>query len=298
MRKIQPRRRALTLLLCALFAAPVFLINATASAAAPAEDKMKAEEVVAKHLDSIGTAAARTEARSRVVVGISRAVFKVRNNAGAIEGRTVMASENNKVLFGMGFDNPDYIGEKFGFDGKKFTVGYLKPGLRSTLGSFILIHDNVFKEGLMGGTLSAAWPLLNVGERKSRLEYAGTDKIGDLPVHKIRYMPNKGSDLQVTLFFDVKTFRHVRTQYDRVTGARFGAGGVDNQATQRASRYRMTEDFSDFKAEGKLTLPHSYKLQLEIENTGGTSVHKWEMNLSQFAFNQPIEEKSFNVEAN
>ncbi|HEX8128551.1 MAG TPA: hypothetical protein VF527_05565, partial [Pyrinomonadaceae bacterium] len=248
---------------------------------------MKAEDVIAKHLESIGTAAARTEAQSRVVVGTSRAVFKARNNAGAIEGRTVMASENNKVLFGMGFDNPDYIGEKFGFDGKKFTVGYLKPGIRSTLGSFILIHDNVFKEGLMGGTLSSAWPLLNLAERKVRLEYAGTDKIGDLPVHKIRYMPSKGSDLQISLFFDAKTFQHVRTQYDRVAGARFSAGGVDSQASARAARYRMTEDFSDYKKEGNLTLPHSYKLQLEIENTGGTSVHKWEMHLGQFAFNQP-----------
>jgi hypothetical protein len=296
MRKIHLRRRALTLL-CALFVAPLFLTNAT-TGSARAEDKMRSEEVVAKHLESIGTEAARAEARSRIVVGTSRAVFKARNNAGAIEGRTVMASENNKVLFGMGFDNPDYIGEKFGFDGKKFTVGYLKPGTRSTLGSFILIHDTVFKEGLMGGTLSAAWPLLNVGERKSRLEYAGTDKIGDLSVHKLRYMPNKGSDLQISLFFDAKTFRHVRTQYDRVAGARFSAGGVDNQAVMRSSRYRMVEDFSDFKTEGKLTLPHIYKLQLEIENTNGTSVHKWDMNLGQFAFNQPVEEKSFNVEAN
>jgi hypothetical protein len=296
MRKIHLRRRALTLL-CALFIAPVFLMNAT-TGSGHAEDKMRPEEVVAKHLESIGTEAARADARSRVVVGTSRAVFKARNNIGSIEGRTVMASENNKVLFGMGFINPDYIGEKFGFDGKNFTVGYLKPGTRSTLGSFILIHDNVFKEGLMGGTLSSAWPLLNLAARKVRLEHAGTDKIGDLPVHRLRYMPIKGSDLQISLFFDAKTFRHVRTQYERVVGARLGTGGIDNQASLRATRYKMVEDFSDFKREGKLTLPHIYKLQLEIETTTGTSIHKWDMNLEQFAFNQPVEEKSFNVEAN
>jgi len=295
MRENRLHQHAFTLF-CALVATPLFLINATTSTIVLAQDKMKLEDVVAKHLESIGTQASRAGVQSRVVVGTSRAVFKARNNAGAIEGRSVLASENNKVLFGMGFDNPDYIGEKFGFDGKKFTVGYLKPGLRSTLGSFILIHDNVFKEGLMGGTLSSAWPLLNLAERKVKLEYAGEEKIGQQSVHKLRYMPMKGSELQISLYFDTKTFQHVRTQYDRVAGARFSSGGVDNQAVMKASRYRMTEDFSDFKAEDKLNLPHIYKLQLEIENTNGNSIHKWEMNLSQFALNQAIDEKSFNVE--
>jgi len=295
MRKIRLFQCALTLC-CALAVTPLFSIN-TMTSTALASDKMNPEEVVAKHLESIGPEAARSSVQSRVVVGTSRAVFKARNNAGAIDGRTVLASENNKVLFGMGFDTPDYIGEKFGYDGKKFTVGYLKPGVRSTLGSFILIHDNVFKEGLMGGTLSSAWPLLNLAEHKVKLEYAGMEKIGEQSVHKLKYMPSKGSDLEISLYFDTKTFQHVRTQYDRVVGARFSGGGIDNQTFNKASRYKMIEDFSDYKQEGKLNLPHSYKLQLEIENTGGTSVHKWEMNLSQFVWNQEIDEKSYNVEA-
>ncbi|HZG51432.1 MAG TPA: hypothetical protein VEZ40_04785 [Pyrinomonadaceae bacterium] len=296
MRKIRLRRRALTLF-CALIAAPLFLTN-TLTSTALAQDKMKAEEVVAKHLESLGTQAARARASSRVAAGISRAVFKGRTGIGAIDGRTVLASENNKILFGMGFDNPDYVGEKFGFDGKKFTVGYLRPGERSTLGSFILIHDTIFKEGLMSGVLSSAWPLLNLAERKPRLEYAGTDKIGDQPVHRLKYMPNKGSDLQISLYFDAKTFQHVRTLYERVAGAGFSGGGIDAQTKQEARRFKMTEDFSDFKEEGKLILPHTYKLVLEIQNRQGTTIHKWDMSLDQFAFNQPIEEKSFNVEAN
>jgi hypothetical protein len=259
---------------------------------------MRSEEVVARHLESIGTEAARAGAKNRVIIGISRAIFKSRTGTGAIDGRAVLASENNKVLFGMGFDNPDYIGEKFGFDGKKFTVGYLRPGVRSTLGSFILIHDNVFKEGLMGGTLSSAWPLLNLAEHKVKLEYAGTEKIGEQSVYKLKYMPIKGSDLQISLYFDTKTFQHMRTQYDRVAGARFGAGGIDAQTDQRESRYKMTEDFSDFKEEGKLNLPHTYKLVLEIQNRTGTTIYKWDMSLAQFAFNQTIEEKSFSVGAN
>lgn len=289
--------RPVLTLACVLAVATLPLITPRTPAASVA-DKMSAEDVIAKHLESIGSDAARSGVNNLVAAGTSRAVFKTRNASGAIDGRAVIASEQNKVLFGMAFPAPNYPGEKFGFDGKKFTVGYIKPGVRSTLGSFILIHDTVFKEGLMGGTLSSAWPLLNLTRRKVRVEYAGTEKIGEQTAHKLRYSPSKGSDLEISLYFDTKTFQHVRTQYDRVAGAKLNGGGVDNQASVRAPRYRMTEDFSEFRQEGKLNLPHSYKLRLEIESTNGTSVDKWDVSLSQFAFNERLDQKAFNVEAN
>jgi hypothetical protein len=265
--------------------------------AAPlAADKMKAEEVIAKHLDSLGSDAARKSEHSRVILGTARAIFKARSTSGAIDGRAVFGSVNRKILFGLGFDAPNYPGEKFGFDGKKFTVGYLTPGVRSPLGNFVLANSSVFKEGLMGGTLTAAWPLLNLAERGGKVEYAGIDKIDGKQVHKLRYSPSKGSDLSITLFFDATTFQHVRTQYDQVIASRLGAGGIDNQARQTETRYKMVEDFSDYKKEGDLTLPHSYTLQLEINKTNGSSMDRWEMNLSQFMFNQEIDEKGFDVE--
>jgi hypothetical protein len=293
MTRVSDLRRALTLT-CAFAVALLSLLAPQPPAAA--RQKVKAEEVVAKHLDSIGPSAARTGVQSRVIAGTSRAVFKARNNSGVIEGQLVLASKENKSLIGMAFPSTDYPSEKFGFDGKKFTVGYLKPGVRSTLGSFLLIHDEVFKEGLIGGTLSSAWPLANLSERKARVEYAGTDKIDGRTVHKLRYSPNKGSELNVNLYFDAETFRHVRTQYDRVAGARLSTGGIDAQASQRAPRFRMTEDFAEFKQEGNLTLPHGYKLTLEIENSAGTSVHTWEMSLAQFAFNEDLDDTGFNVD--
>jgi hypothetical protein len=287
-------RRALTLT-CA-FAGALLSLFAPLTPAAPARQKLKAEEVLAKHLDSIGPAAARSGLQTVVIAGTSKAVFKARNNIGAIDGQLVLASKENKSVIGMAFPSTDYSNEKFGYDGKKFTVGYLKPGVRSTLGSFLLTNDEPFKEGLMGGTLSAAWPLLNLSERKAKLEYSGTDKVDGRPAHKLRYSPSKGSDLTIHLFFDAETFRHVRTQYDRVAGARLSTGGIDAQASQRAPRYRMTEDFSDFKQEGNLTFPHSYKLTLELENTAGTSVHTWEMALVQFAFNEALDDTGFDVD--
>lgn len=288
-------RRAL-MIACALLI-PLLPLTAPTTSTASVEDKMKAEEVVAKHLESLGTADARERVQTRVIAGTSRAIFKARSTSGAIDGRVVIASQDTKVLFGMGFNASNYPGEKFGFDGKKFTVGYLSPGVRSTLGNFVLTNSELFKEGLLGGTLSSAWPLLNLAERKAKLDYSGTDKINGQPVYKLKYHPNKGSDLEITLYFDASTFQHVRTQYERIIGARLGSGGVDSSASQRATRYRMIEDFSDYKPEEKVKLPHSYKLQLEIDKTGGSSMDRWEMTFTQFAFNQEIDDNSFNVEA-
>jgi hypothetical protein len=292
-----PRTRRRLALACALFVA-LLPSMPRATSAAPAEDKMKAEDVIAKHLEAIGTEAAREAAETRIIGGTSRAIFKARSTSGAIDGQVVIASNENKVVLGMKFEAPNYPGERFGFDGKKLTIGYLTPGVRSQLGLFALTNSEIFKEGLVGGTLTSAWPLLNLSERKAKIEYGGTDKVNDRPAHKLKYYPNKGSDLKITLFFDAETFQHVRTQYDRVIGARLGTGGVDSSAGQRETRYKIIEDFGNYKEEGKLKLPHSYKLQLEIEKTGGNSLDRWEMNLDQFSFDQEIDERMYNVESN
>jgi hypothetical protein len=288
-----PRTLALA---CTLIAA---LLPSTPSAAvaAHADDKMKAEDVIAKHLEAIGPQAARDAAKTRIVGGTSRAIFKARSTSGTIDGQVVIASDDNKVVLGMKFDAPNYPGERFGFDGKKFTVGYITPGVRSQLGEFALANGGLFKEGLMGGTLTSAWALLDVAGRKAKVEYAGTDKINDRTVHKLKYYPNKGSDVKITLYFDAETFQHVRTQYDRVIGARLGSGGSESSANQQETRFKMVEDFADYKEEGKLKLPHSYKLQFEVYKTGGGSFDRWEMTLDQFAFDQEIDNRMFNVEA-
>lgn len=285
-----PRALALA---CALLAA---LLPSTPRTAA-AQEKLKAEDVIAKHLAALGPQAARDAAQSRIVGGTSRAVFKARSTSGAIDGQVVIASDENKVVLGMKFDAPNYPGERFGFDGKRFTVGYLTPGVRSPLGNFALTNGEIFKEGLVGGTLTTAWALLNLSERKAKIEYAGTDKVNDRLAHKLKYYPNKGSDLKITLYFDAETFQHVRTQYDRIIGAKLGTGGIDSSANQRETRYKIVEDFGDYKEEGKLKLPHTYKLALEIEKTGGNSFDRWEMVLDQFSFDQEIDNRMFNVEA-
>jgi hypothetical protein len=261
------------------------------------EQKLKAEDVVAKHLESVGTAEARATIKSRIAVGTVVVSFRT-PSIGQAPGRIVMASDGEKHLVGMMFDNvPNYPQEKLGYDGKNVTVSYVRPGARSSLGDFLQMHKLIIKQGLVGGAISQAWPLFDLATTKPKLESAGTKKIGERNAYALKYLPRGGSDLDVTLFFDAETFQHVRTEYKRTLAAQMGAT-VNDSARQRESRYRLVEDFSDFRKEGELTLPHKYIISLEITLPGGSYKADWEANLTEFGFNQNIDPKSFDVEAN
>jgi hypothetical protein len=260
-----------------------------------AAEGVKAEEVLAKHLESIGAADARGSVRTRVISGDCKFSFHARSS-GQTEGKVVFASEGVKSLLGIAFPSPEYPQERIGFDGKNLTTGYLSPGIRSVLGNFLLTYNVIVREGLFGGTLSTAWPLLDLPARKSKVEYAGTKSINGRETHVLRYNPGKGSEVSVKLYFDSVTFQHVRTEYERVINAVMGRT-PEASSSQSASRYKMVEDFSDFKKEGGLTLPHEYKLQLSIIGQTACAQYEWTLRFTQFDFNQPIAPDSFNVEA-
>jgi len=258
-----------------------------------AQNKLSAQELITKHLESIGSAEARAKTKSRIIIGSNAATFRGRST-GAANGGAVLASTNNNNLLVMRFPSPDYRIEAAGFDGKDFTVSYVQPGSRTTFGNFLLRHDSVFKQGLLGGVLSSAWPLLDMTTTDAKLDYEGAEKIGDRQVHRLRFLPRKGSDLRITLFLDAETFQHLRTQYEQTLAASIGSN-IDNSSRQNETRFRMVENFSEFKKEGGLTLPHVYTIQLSVTGNAGTTISEWKMNLTEFNFNRPIDAKSFNV---
>jgi len=169
-----------------------------AAAAKSSAQKLKPEEVVAQHLESIGSAKERAAIKTRIISGSSQVVFHT-TPVGQAVGRAVLASEDVKSLLGMSFPSPVYPREELGFDGSTFMAAYILPGSRSPLGSFLMTHSLIFKQGLMGGTLSSAWPLLNLTRRNAELEYLGEKKVGNQMLHELRYVPRGGSDLQIKL---------------------------------------------------------------------------------------------------
>jgi hypothetical protein len=60
------------------------------------------------------------------------------------------------------------------------------------------------------------------------------------------------------------------------------------------TRYRLVEEFSDFKTEGAMTLPHTYKIHFEQQGAG-TQISDWVMTLVKFDFNQHLGIGDFDV---
>ena len=255
-------------------------------------DKLTVEEVVAKHLASIGSTEDIAAARTRVATGATLAHLRLTNSPVEIAGPAQLASDGDKFLLAMVFQSNNYPHEKASFDGQNIAVGVLTQGGRTPLGTFLTSQSALLKQGLIGGVLSSAWPLYNLSKTDAKLSYAGTDKINGKPVHKLKYQPRNTGDLIINLYFDAATFQHVRSQYEYVVSARQGAV-AEASAGQRDTRYKLVEDLSDFQPTQTLTLPHKYTIDLSIEAPNRTQTMNWTINFQQFAFNEPIDPNVF-----
>lgn len=268
---------------------PVFLILLLLSLPVFAQ-KLKPEEIIAKHLDSIGTAEARAAAKSRMIVGDVVVTFVSQKNQAA-QGRAVMASEANKILIGMNLNAADYTQEKFTYDGKKAKAAFAYLTQRSLLGNWVDSNNVMLEQGLLSGVLSTAWAPLNMGEGKGKFSGGGTKKIDGKEVYSVGFSP-KGSDVDITLFFDKETFRHVRTEYKRVSSA--GIGRTANESSGFSeTRYKMVEDFSDFKDEKGLMLPHVYKIVYGVTGQRGTTEVEWALTMTAFTPNPKLDANTF-----
>lgn len=256
-----------------------------------ATDKLTIEEVLAKHLASIGSAQNRKAVTTRIISGTSFVVFRT-DPTGQASGKAVLASDGAKNLIGMSFYSPVYPREQFSYNGTSSNAAFVTPGVRSSLGSFLTIHEFILKHGLMGGTLSSAWPLLDLSGQRARIEYVGLKKVREQLVHEIKYQPRSGSDCEVTIFLNEKTYEHVRTEYSRVIPAQIGDRSYGN-VTTRESRFKLVEEFSDFKVEGGLNLPHLYKFEFSADTQSGTFLAEWTATLTQFTFNERIDPAAF-----
>jgi len=184
--------------------------------------KLTPEELIARHLDSIGTAEARSKTSNRVAGGETKFISRLGGSA-IVDGQAMMVSSGAKLRFGIKLPLSDYTGEDMAFDGERAATGLLPQGRRSPLSAFFSSQNLPLREGLIGGTLSTAWPLLRLDQAQPKLDYRGLKKVDGRQLHEVGYRPRKGSgDLKVSLFFDPETFRHVRTRYSFEIGAAIG----------------------------------------------------------------------------
>jgi len=260
--------------------------------------KISVEELVAKHIASIGSADVIAGIKSRVMVGEGKLESKL-GSAFILNGTGQIASQGDKVLFAMIFNSPQYPYEKAAFDGNDQSLG-LPNGKRTFLGDFLKSQNSILKDGLFTGALSTAWPLLDLKSGNSvKLEYAGTSKIDDRQCYKIKYSSGRSGNLKTTLYFDAETYRHIRTTYEYTIEPRIGTSSTDVRSSSRIERYSLREDFSDFKMAGKLILPFTYTInitnELQIVSQPGTNSREWTFTVLQVYYDEPLEATVFKV---
>jgi hypothetical protein len=275
---------------------------------------LKPEELVAHHLDSLGTAAARAAIKSRVVQGPAR--FKILVGGGnLVEGKGAVVSEERKLNIMMKFST-DYKGEQFISDGdKSYIAATTADHRRTTLGEFVKSQPLVLQEGLLGGALSTAWALLNLDRNRPRLSSGGLKKADGRQLLDLHYEPKKSSDMDIHLYFEPDTYRHVKTVYSITLATGFGgsvpsatdqvglttpssAPGSDptQSSKQREIRYTLEERFSDFETTDGLTLPAHYNIHFTQElQDGRTTVYEWDMTANEVSNNISLDPRNFLV---
>jgi len=273
----------------------VFLLLLSTTTTSVAVEELNTEGLLQRHLDSIGSAEARANVKSRVVEGT--ATYRVLvGGSGEIGGKCIMVSEKLKLQALFKINALKYHGEKFVRNGDKtFVAGTYDDGTRSEFGQFLRSEDVPLREGILGGVWSAGWPLLDLGSRNAKVHYDGLKKVDGKPLHAASYRGKKSTDMDITLFFEPDTFRHVMTVYSVRIHAGIGSSETES-ARQQETRYRIEERFSDFKSADGLTLPSHYNLrfQQELQN-GFTKLVEWDSNATRVLNNVDLDPENFEI---
>ena len=275
------------------------------------EFHMSPEELVERHLEAIGTPKARTRVKSRLLDGRGEAKLLrgrkmiddspggggVANpriiDAGraSMVGPATLVSEGEKVLLSIRFNQLDYPEERLSFDGKKVRIDYIKFTDRSTLGEFLHRNNRLVKEGLIGGVLSTAWPLLDLKVRKPRLKFNGRQTVDGRSLLELEYQPNKNwGDVETKLYFD-ESFRHVGTihQIRRAPQART----FEDARRMVDEYYQLEEWFSDFRVSDGLNLPMNWTIRYTIDSNRVSYMAKWEVDYDQVTHNVSVDPQLF-----
>lgn len=260
-----------TALLCVSFGFPIL-----------AKDfELAREELVSRHLVSVGSKEAVAAVRFRVATGKGTGKGRVFQQLGLESGLVSVSAElqtgPEQVRFGLESATAHYPFEGFFFDGKDIRLAAFDPIQRSWIQSeqeykmgqltrFFSRCPNYVRAGLVGGVISACWPLLNPERQASLLRSVKKGNLDGRSLIALEYhIPGTRGAI---LYFDPETYRHVATRH-RVQRGRSHRHYVE--------RMTLTEYFGNFlNFEGK-QLPTSWTLVLELPR----ETTRWEIELSE-----------------
>jgi len=243
--------------------------------------KLKPEEIVTRHLAAAGLtgkeAAARTSLRA---VGSGGSRYLTGGSGGPYAGEATLLTQGRNFFLQIPYQDPQYRGEMVAYDGREVR------GTNTMLGRFTHQFQRILEEGLFGGVYSMNWALVNLAERGAKLSSKGIAKKTGVECYQLEYLFKRGSDLDVSLFFDAETFRHVMTQYKVVISTGFGLNSSGS-----TERYTLEEQFDGFETIDGITMPRLWAIRV----SSSTSTLLVETKLDQVNYNVEINPAVFSL---
>lgn len=240
-------------------------------------DKPSQEEIVTKHLQAVGPPEARQAPDGREFDGAAMTRMIV-GGTGGLQGTGRILARGQEIRVEMHFNFASYPGENFLYTGSgRPIIAEIQPGTRSLLGSFLENHADVLRDGLFGGILNTAWPLLDLDKTGAKLKFDGMKKVKGQQLYEVAYLPQKqAGDLKVFVYFDPQTFRHMMTRYTSVEP--YGSSRNIANPGGRNLTLNVTETFSEFHQFNGVTIPLRWNIRYEQEEG---SVSEWELDLQK-----------------
>lgn len=274
------------------------------------EPQPTAEEIVARHLKSLGTDKELERNRLRVAVGTSK--FDIQGvSKRTVQGGSAFASDGLNMAFISTFDMADYRMERIGLFEDRINIPFVDAGKRSPLGSFLTSYDKVLSSRILGGAIFSSWVFGRSGDHTGRIRNAGKKKINGRDVWVVEYSPKGGlpPGASIKLFFDAENYHHLRTVYEQkdadpgfyntdpglVRGATPLSSYMREWTLEMASNsHSLTEDFEEINPVGGVTLPFKYKITLSIDSYKGTAHFDWTFVIREYKLVKEFPQGTFN----
>jgi len=271
------------------------------------------EDIVSRHLNSIAPEPERKALKNLVMLGDVQLNVHG-SNAFIANGRVLLISELNRQIFRMAIEPPATTKESVVFDGSETVVGrpnlkYIRPDFEQ----FVLDFKPMVSQGLLGGVLSTGWCMNNLGALAGKVELNGTETLDGRKVYVVRYKPKTSDSVKIKLYFDAETFVHKRTEIKisapRIRGTLPGGppppdlnGTNPNRgfpvrgdiAGPTSDTISYIEDFTNFKQEGKLILPHKYTIRVKSQVLFYQD-SEYVIDIKDVFQNQPLDPKTFSI---
>ncbi len=273
------------------------------------------EKLIAAHVQSIAATDLLSSIQTRAFLGKTDVRF-LQGMTGSVEGGVAsLISAGDKMSIILKYNALEYPQEYFSYDGDEVSVGYIAPGQRSPLADFLFRFNGIMKKGFLGGTLSMAWPLLDMQGDEVALKYQQS-KVEGRDLHQLEWPISILGNVRIRMYFEPETYRHVRTEYDvRITDDVSGIGegsylGEMGSAAEDStgwsslmgkdivpdSVYKLVEKFDNFKKVSGMVLPHKYALEYSRSGQESSYVANWTVTVRQFTFNKAYDDKIFKAQ--